>query len=306
MNPHDPGTAVASALDTLAVRPDRVALLKDVPLGNGNWLVEMTGGQRVVLRRYHPGASPEDLAYEHAVIGHLASAGWVVPHPIGEPVCHEGLWYCLTRYVPGQPSVRESPAQRRRRGRDLARLDLALRDLGQRIGQRPGWRPQHSAIAANAGIDWQPCVRQLTAVSPRLGSWAQAAAERTRAALTAIGAGELPATLIHGDFAEWNVHYQHGRLAGVIDFGLAHQDSRPYELAIARTYRAPETADAYRGELARGGWPLSALEEAAITPVYHAFRLDMAASEINDGLRTGQYNLTVIERQLSRSGTPPP
>jgi Ser/Thr protein kinase RdoA (MazF antagonist) len=298
--------AAATVLAMMAVRPDKVALLKDVPSGNGNWLVEMSDGQRVVLRRYHPGTNPEDLAYEHAVLGHVASTGWVVPHPVGEPVGHEGLWYCLTRYVPGQPAIPESTAQRRRRGRDLARLDVALRDLGQRIGQRPGRRPQHSAIAANADIDWQACVRQLTAVSPRLGSWAQAAAEQTRAALDAIGAGQLPVTVVHGDFAEWNVHYQHGRLAGVIDFGLAHQDSRPYELAIARTYRAPETADAYRGELARSGWPLSEQEEAAIGPVYHAFRLDMAAWELDHGLRTGEYNLTAIERQLSMTGTPPP
>jgi Ser/Thr protein kinase RdoA (MazF antagonist) len=298
--------AVASVLEVLAVRPDRVAVLKDVPLGNGNWLVETGDGRRAVLRRYHPGASPEDLAYEHAVLGHLASAGWVVPHPVGEPVCHDGLWYCLTRYVPGQPAIPESTAERRRRGRDLARLDLALRGLGERIGQRPGRRPQHSAIAANADIDWQACARQLTAVNPRLGSWAQVAAEQTRGRLAAIGASELPITVIHGDFAEWNVHCQRGRLAGVIDFGLAHQDSRPYELAIARTYRAPEAADAYRGELARSGWPLSELEEAAIRPVYHAFRLDMAAWELDHGLRTGEYNLTAIERQLSMTGTPPP
>jgi Ser/Thr protein kinase RdoA (MazF antagonist) len=298
--------AVASALDVLAVRPDRVTVLKDVPLHNGSWLVEMPGGQRAVLRRYHPGASPEDLAYEHAVLGHLATAGWVVPHPVGEPVRHDGLWYCLTRYVPGKPAARETRAQRRRRGRDLARLDLALRGLGQRIGQRPGWRPQHSAVTANAGIDWQACVRQLTEFSPRLSSWAQAAAGQTRAALAAIGAGELPTTVIHGDFAQWNVHYRHGRLAGVIDFGLTHQDSRPYELAIARTYRAPETADAYLGELARSGWPLSALEKAAIRPIYHAFRLDMAAWELDHGRKTGHYNLTAIERQLSRTATPPP
>ena len=298
--------AVASVLELLAVRPDRVSVLKDVPSGNGNWLVEMRGGQRSVLRGYHPGASREDLAYEHAVIRHLAAAGWVVPVPLVDPICHEGRWYCLTRYVPGQPAATESPAQRRTRGRDLARLELALRDLGQRIGQRPGWRPQHSAVAANAGLDWHACVRQLTAVSPRLGSWAQAAAEQTRTALAAIGAAGLPITVIHGDFAEWNVHYRNGRLAGVIDFGLTHQDSRPYELAIARTYRAPESADAYRGELARSGWPLSALEESAIRPVYYAFRLDMAASEIGDGLRTGDYDLTAIERQLARTGTPPP
>jgi homoserine kinase type II len=298
--------AVASVLDVLGVRPARIAVLKDVPLHNGSWLVEMPGGHRAVLRRYHPGASPEDLAYEHAVLGHLAAAGWVVPLPVGEPVCHDGLWYCLTRYVPGEPAVRGSHAQRRRRGRDLARLHLALRYLGQRIGQRPGLRPQHSAVTVSAGIDWQACVQGLTAASPRLGSWAQDAAAQTRAALAAIGAAELPVTVIHGDFAEWNVHYRNGRLAGVIDFGLAHLDSRPYELAIARTYRAPETVDAYRTELARSGWPFSALEAAAIGPLYRAFRLDMAAWELDHGLRTGDYNLAGIERQLSRTGTPPP
>jgi Ser/Thr protein kinase RdoA (MazF antagonist) len=296
----------AAVLDVLGVRPDRVAVLKDVPFGNGNWLVEMPGRRCAVLRRYHPAASPEDLAYEHAVLDHLSSAGWVVPHPVSDPVNHDGLWYCLTRYVPGKPATRDSRVQRRRRGRDLARLDLALRDLGRRIGQRPGWRPQHSAVTASSAIDWPACVRQLASVSPRLSAWAQAAAAQTRDALAAIGAAELPVTVIHGDFAEWNVHYRHGRLTGVIDFGLTHQDSRPYELAIARTWRAPETADAYRSELARSGWPLSTLEEAAIQPVYRAFRLDMAAWELDHGRKGAQYNLTAIERQLSRTGTPPP
>jgi Ser/Thr protein kinase RdoA (MazF antagonist) len=298
--------AVAGVLDALGVRPDRVTLLKDVSSGNGNWLVETDGGQPSVLRRYPPGAGPEDLAYEHAVLEHLATAGWVVPHPVGEPVHHDGRWYCLTRYVPGQPAAPESPAQRRRRGRDMARLDLALRGLDERIGQRPGWQPQHTVIAANSGIDWWACVRQLTAVSPWHGAWAQAAAEQTRAALAAVGAGELPITVIHGDFAEWNVHYENGRLGGVIDFGLAHQDSRPYELAIARTYRAPEAADAYRAELAASGWPLSGLEEAAIIPVYQAFRVDMAAWELDHGRDTGCYDLAAIERQLARTGTAPP
>ena len=68
-----------------------------------------------------------------------------------------------------------------------------------------------------------------------------------------------------------DVHYQRGRLAGVIDFDLTHVDTRPYELAIARAYRAPEMADAYRAELAACGWPLSGLEEAAVAPVYRAF-----------------------------------
>jgi Ser/Thr protein kinase RdoA (MazF antagonist) len=82
--------APASVLNVLAVRPGRIAVLKDVPLGNGNWLIELPGGQRAVLRRYHPGADQEDLAYEHAVLDHLAVGGWVVPHPLSEPVRHDG------------------------------------------------------------------------------------------------------------------------------------------------------------------------------------------------------------------------
>src|SRR5260370_42226960 len=79
--------AVACVLDVLGVRPGRITVLKDVPPGNGSWLVELPCGQRAVLRRYHPGASPEDLGDEHAVLGYLAGAGWAVPHPVSAPVC---------------------------------------------------------------------------------------------------------------------------------------------------------------------------------------------------------------------------
>lgn len=96
------------------------------------------------------------------------------------------------------------------------------------------------------------------------------------------------------------------RWAGVIDFGLAHLDSRPYELAIARTYRALEAAAAYRAELARAGWPLSALEEAAVIPVYRAFRLGVAAWQVSDGLAAGRLDLAAVERQLSLTGVAPP
>jgi homoserine kinase type II len=296
----------ARVLDLLGLRPHEVTLLRDVPSGNGNWLVGTPDGRRLVLRRYRPGATARDLSYEHTVLRHLATAGWTVPDPVGELVDHEGLWFCLTRYVPGQAVRPEPSEQRRRRGRDLARLHLALRDLGHRIGQRPGWRTHHGGITAHADLDWTACVAGLMEVSPWLGSWAHAVATATQNALAAIGADQLPVTVVHGDFAEWNVHYEQGRLTGVIDFGLTHMDSRPYELAIARTYRAPEAVAAYRAELARHDWPLSELEEAALDPVNRAFRVGMAASEMDNGLRTGQYDLTAIERHLSRTGTPPP
>jgi Ser/Thr protein kinase RdoA (MazF antagonist) len=289
-------------LELVGAHAADLVVLKDVPEQNASWLV----GAALVLRRYHRGATAADLGYEHAVLRYLSDAGWVVPVPVGGLVEEAGAWYCLTRRVPGRAVARESPAQRARRGRDLARLHVALRDLGQRIGQRPGWRAQHDGETAHTGIDWHACVRGLRAVSPRLGCWASAAARDIRAALAAVGAGGLPLTVVHGDFAEWNVHYQRRRLAGVLDFGLVHLDSRPYELAVARTWRAPEVVAAYRQELARSGWPLTALEEAAITPVYRAFRLDMTAWLLHHGLRTGEYDLPAIERQLARTGTTPP
>jgi Ser/Thr protein kinase RdoA (MazF antagonist) len=290
-------------LDLLGLRPSRVVALKDVPVGNGNWLVEMAAGQRFVLRRYHAWTTREDLAYEHAVLGYLADLGWVVPAAVGEPVFWQDCWYCLTEYVPGEVVAAEDASQRGRRGRDLARLHLALRGLDERIGQRPGWRPQHAAVTVRTANDWEECVRGLASVSPRLASWAQAAATQAHDSLAAIGAADLPVMVVHGDFAEWNVHYEDGRLAGVIDFGLTHVDTRPYELAIARTYRAPQVIDAYRVELAAGSWPLSELEEAAMGPVYRAFRVGMAAAEMEDGRITGSYDLAMIERQLSRTGT---
>lgn len=111
---------------------------------------------------------------------------------------------------------------------------------------------------------------------------------------------------MHGDFAEWNVHYQAGRLAGVIDFGLTHLDSRPYELAVARAHRAPHFIGGYRAELARSGWPLTEAEEAAIDPLYRAFRLDMIAWHLDHCLGTGDVDAAFVQRQLARTGTAPP
>jgi Ser/Thr protein kinase RdoA (MazF antagonist) len=300
------GAPAEAPVAGLGLRPRRIVTLKDVPRENASWLMEDAGGGRVVLRRYNDGATPADLAYEHAVLRHLAAEGWVVPDAVGELIRHDGSWYCLTRYVPGRAVRPETPAQRARRGRDLARLHLALRELGPRIGQRPGWRAQHEDVTVHTSLDWAAGLRGLAEASPRHAAWAGAAAAESRAALAAIGAHELPVMVVHGDFTEWNVHYDGGRLAGVIDFGLTHLDSRPYELAIARTYRAPEAARAYRAELARLGWPLTELEEAALGPVYRAFRVDMIAWQVRQGAETGDYDLAMIERQLARTGTAQP
>lgn len=293
-------------LHSLGVRPRRVTTLKDHPGENANWLVDTADGEQVVLRRYHDGATLDDLTYEHAVLRHAEAAAWVVPVPLSDLLDVDGRWYCLNRFVPGVPVRDEDAGQRRRRGRHLARLDLDLRELGAQLGQRAGWCPQSLARSPVVEVDWDADVERFAETHGRLAAWAVAAAQDVEASLVAIGAEELPLTVVHGDFAEWNVHYDGDRLAGVLDFELTHLDSRPYELAIARTYRSPEAIDAYAGELVRLGWPLSDLEQAAIGPVYRAFRVGMVAWQLHAGVRDSRYDLMFVERQLTLTGTAPP
>jgi Ser/Thr protein kinase RdoA (MazF antagonist) len=292
--------ALEEVLAESGVRAAHLTVLKDLPYGNRSWLVDTPAGERLVLRGYHDRATEEDLLYEHAVLAHLDGRGWLVPSPVADPVHREGLWYCLTRFVGGAARTSESVEQRRRRGQDLARLHLGLRGLDATLGQRPGWRAQHTASTVHTDIDFAASLAEFGSSHPALAEHVGAAAEDAQRRLDAIGAAALPTMVVHGDFHEGNVHYHDNRLVGVIDFGLTHLDSRPYELAIARTYRAPEAADAYRDELARVGWPLSPLEIDAIGPVSRAFRVDMIAWQLDHGARCGAYNIAMIEQQLAR------
>lgn len=292
---------VHAVLDAMAVAARRVRVIRWRDDTNANWHVWPADGERAVLRCYDASVGLGEIRYEHAVLRRLASAGWTVPAPLGDPVDHGGRWYALTAYVPGRARTVETARQRHQRGVDLARLHVAMRELGAELGQRPGWRPQHTGITVHVGLDWEEGLAALDAQHPRLAAWADAAATAVAAELASIGAADLPVTLVHGDFASWNVHYDGPRLAGVIDFGLCHLDSRPYELAIARTYRAPEMRDGYRDELARRGWPLDDLEERSIEPIDRAFRVDMVAWQLRLGLRKGSFDAEMIERQLQRA-----
>ncbi len=141
-----PAGLPAPVLELLGVQARRLTALSDVPRGNANWLAETAAGERLVLRRYAAGVTRPELAFEHTVLRQLAARGWTVPGPAGEPVFWQDRWYCLTRYVPGAALRPEDAAQSARRGRDLARLHLALRGLHERTGQRPGWRAQHQGV----------------------------------------------------------------------------------------------------------------------------------------------------------------
>jgi Ser/Thr protein kinase RdoA (MazF antagonist) len=120
------------------------------------------------------------------------------------------------------------------------------------------------------------------------------------------GGGRLVLRRYHAEATPDDLAYEHAVLRSVIDFGLTHLDSRPYELAIARISRSRAALEGYRAELAHLGWPLSELEEAAIDPIARAFRVDLLAWHLNHARKTGSYDVAFIERQLSATCTAPP
>lgn len=296
---------VAEVLEKLSLWPAEVAVMQESEFGNCCWLVESPHREPVVLRRYHDTATFEDLTYEHAVLRDLAARGWVVPDPVGELLRVDRWWWVPTRFIPGHAIREETVVQRRRRGEDLARLHVSLRELSH-MGQRPGWRPQHTSPTVHESIDWDSALRVFATAHPQLAEWAAAAEANARGELLDLGAADLPTLVVHGDFHELNVHYDGDGLTGVLDFGLTHVDSRPYELAIARTHRSPEVIVGFREESARQGWPLTDLEELCIEPIRSAFRVDMVAWALDRGARVGHYDASHIESQLSKTTTPSP
>ncbi len=299
---------VSTVLDQLDIAAARVWAIRQNhgPEGNANWHVWSQQTGQCVLRRYYTGATPEDLAYEHAVLKHLRREGWSVPDALAAPIAYDGRWYCLTRYVPGRSRSTETPSQQRQRGADLARLHIALRSITDRLGQRSGWQAMLDDVPVMTPIDWHSGLAGLGSQCAELAEWAALAATSVANESAALGAADLPLTVIHGDFlAGENVHYEEARLAGVIDFGVSHLGTRPYDLVSARCYREPEVRAGYVEELNRQGWPLSDLEEAAILPIYRAFRLYMTAWQLDVGTRTGHFDAKLITAQLTQTGIDP-
>ena len=151
-------------------------------------------------------------------------------------------------------------------------------------------------------IDWDRGLTELAAQEPGLARWAEVAAAATADELRRVGGGELPLMAVHGDFLGGeNVHYAGDRLAGVIDFGVAHRGTRVYDLISARTYRQPDVGRGYVAEMNRLGWPLTDTERGALVPIYRAFRLSMLAWQLDVGMRTGRFDAAAIRSQLSQT-----
>ncbi|TCC50904.1 hypothetical protein E0H75_12165 [Kribbella capetownensis] len=282
----------ALGLDVTRLEPTRPG--DDDSPGNGNWHLWTRDGDHHILRRYHVLRTEEDLAYETKVLEHLTERGWCVPTKLAGPIRYDGRLWAVTRFVPGSPHEEETADQRAERGAALARLHEDLRDL--ELGHRPGFYEACDLDAMAAFQGWDSGVEGLRELRPDLADRSVRAMGGAKKLISEHGLRELPQTIVHGDFASWNLHFDADpRLAGVIDFDLCHPDIRAWEFVIARVHRAPELLAGYQHATRT---PLAADELAAIKPLQVVFRVLMVMAELWKGRQSGQFDEAMIERQL--------
>ncbi|MEO7908726.1 MAG: phosphotransferase [Roseiflexaceae bacterium] len=117
----------------------------------------------------------------------------------------------------------------------------------------------------------------------------QRARERT-VGLTLHG---RPGMVVHGDFAPWNLRFEHGRLSGILDFELAHWDHRIGDFALAWRGKYDHVIHGY-AEVA----PLEPEEWELLTPLWWAFLIDSACQYMRNGIRDDGWT---IQKLLQRS-----
>lgn len=283
-----------------AIRTRRVRQSPRQLLGNEHWHVWTATGQRYVLRRHAPMRTREDLAYEAEVLQHLALQGWTVPLPVRTPVGQGDRLVSLVAYIPGRGRSGESPRQQRARGVLLARMQADLRPLMAGLGQRPSGYQLHDLAAMQGVLAWREGLEALRATRPELAEAAVGALDWVRRWMDIVRPDRLPTSIVHGDFTPWNVYYEGVRLAGVVDFDLAHLDSRSADLATARAASRPALLQGYRAEAEALGWPLTDEEEHAIPTLDAAMRVGIVAWEMHGLHVAGTMDVELVERQLQR------
>ncbi|WP_350277599.1 phosphotransferase [Kribbella sp. HUAS MG21] len=292
--------ALSGVLAALGVEADRLEPTRaedEASFGNGNWHLWTPNGEHHILRRYHVLHTEANLAYEARVLEHVAARGWCVPVQVVPPVRYDGHLWAVTRFVPGRPHREETAAQRAERGALLARLHADLRGLD--LGPREGFFQAADLDAMGEFQGWDRGVELLREQRPELADRSERAMQRAKELVVAHDLLGLPQTIVHGDFASWNLHFDDdGRFAGVIDFALCHPDSRAWDFVIARVHRAPEMIDGYQRAAAD---PLSDRELAAIEPLQAVLRVLMVMAELWDGQHIGRFDEAMIARQLAKA-----
>lgn len=222
--------------------------------GAGTWAVRR-GGVPLVLKFL----SSPTWEYSLLVADALRRSGWPTPAPVEPPfVVPAGAWVLLAR-LPGAPL----PADDRfARGRLLGALHRAAAACGV-VAPRADFPPPQAVVGDPVLAD---LLRRDARVPPADRAVLLDALESAADWFAGHPAVDAPRSVIHGDFAPWNLLFTDGELTGLLDFEASHH-----------TYQVADFVLSWRGyqdDVIRGYdavRPLSDLEWQLIRPVYQAW-----------------------------------
>jgi Ser/Thr protein kinase RdoA (MazF antagonist) len=117
--------------------------------------------------------------------------------------------------------------------------------------------------------------------------------ERARERIAGMQLHNRPGIIVHGDFTTWNLHFNDGRLSGILDFELAHWDHRVGDFALAWRSKYDDVIHGYN-EVS----PLEPEEWELITPLWWAGLVDLACRLLRNGIQDDGW---IIKKLLERS-----
>jgi homoserine kinase type II len=257
--------------------PDHESLLGEVPAvlrawsldgqvealpvakGTLNWNFDVkANGERYFLRCCRSNLETERILGEHALVQWIANHDIPAPKPLPTAggttlVEHEGNRWALFRWMPGSTIERGrlSPEQARALGEMHGRTQNALashpESRGAQISMR--WSGQQSLDLLNGLVE--------VSKERREESWITEGISRQRDLLESIDVlapehfASLPCQLLHGDFHDQQVLFDHNRVTAVVDWEVWHSDPRAWELvrslAFSRILDSPRLEDYLTG-----------------------------------------------------------
>jgi Ser/Thr protein kinase RdoA (MazF antagonist) len=257
---------------------------------NGTWAADRDG-LPVIVKFF----TEQDWRYPLRVAAALRAQGWPTPEPIEEPlVVPEGAWVLFAR-LPGEPR-QASREERRARGRLLAELHLAATATGI-VAQRGGFALPAEVVGDPELEHW---LRVHETAHPEEGGILRRCRDDAVSWFAGHPEPDVPRSVVHGDFAVWNLLYDGGRLTGLIDFEASHHTFQVADFVLS--WRG------YQDEVIRGYQevrPLSELEREMIVPVYRAWmflglKRELAAHHDRGAPLDLTWQLTHIKRVTTR------
>ncbi len=250
----DPDVCARWRLTAGPVLADRVS---------GTWAATRDGSAMIV--KYFDDATFPDWRYPLRVAAALRTLGWPTPEPVEEPLTGPTGAWVLFRRLPGRaalPAEGDRPAERRARGRLLAELhaDAAATGIDE---QRGGFRPPADVVTDPELDRW---LRRHEAADPEQGRALRRCRDLAAQWFTDHPAPGAPRSVIHGDFAPWNLLFDGGRLTGVLDFEASHHTFQVADFALSWRGYQDEVLEGYDEVRA-----LSDLEWHLIQPAYRAW-----------------------------------